>query len=90
MQIRFVFHPFPSPCSFVCAVSRVCVPLRVPPRLTLFAEAVVMGVVEDEKQGSALILDRTVFHPQGGGQPSDHGNDKRQIHIIHVALVSYQ
>lgn len=37
------------------------------------AEALVVGVVEDEKQGPAIILDRTVFHPQGGGQPSDCG-----------------
>lgn len=32
-----------------------------------------MGVVEDKEQGPAVILDRTVFHPQGGGQPSDCG-----------------
>ena len=37
------------------------------------AEAQVLGVVEDEKQGPAIILDKTVFHPQGGGQPSDCG-----------------
>lgn len=37
------------------------------------AEAVVLGVVEDEARGPAVILDRTIFHPQGGGQPSDRG-----------------
>ncbi|CAN0443996.1 unnamed protein product, partial [Scytosiphon promiscuus] len=37
-----------------------------------FAEAKILGVVEDP-QGPAVILDRTVFHPQGGGQPSDQG-----------------
>lgn len=40
----------------------------------LFAEATVVGVLGDEEQGTtAIVLDRTVFHPQGGGQPSDHG-----------------
>ncbi|CBJ48444.1 Similar to ATP binding / alanine-tRNA ligase [Ectocarpus siliculosus] len=37
------------------------------------SEATVLGVVEDDSQGSAIILDRTIFHPQGGGQPSDEG-----------------
>ncbi|CAM9170821.1 unnamed protein product [Pylaiella littoralis] len=37
-------------------------------------EAKVLGVVEDETQGPAVILDKTIFHPQGGGQPSDEGN----------------
>ncbi|CAM9233887.1 unnamed protein product, partial [Hapterophycus canaliculatus] len=36
------------------------------------SEAKVLGVVEDP-QGPALILDGTIFHPQGGGQPSDQG-----------------
>lgn len=40
---------------------------------SLFTEATVLGVVEDDSQGSAIILDRTIFHPQGGGQPSDEG-----------------
>ncbi|CAM9720730.1 unnamed protein product [Ectocarpus sp. 8 AP-2014] len=37
------------------------------------SEATVLGVVEDDSQGFAIILDRTIFHPQGGGQPSDEG-----------------
>ena len=40
------------------------------------AEAVVLDVVQmPTKQGStpAVVLDRTIFHPQGGGQPSDVG-----------------
>lgn len=36
-------------------------------------EATLLGIVRDEKQGTAIILDRTIFHPQGGGQPSDQG-----------------
>ncbi|CAM9753551.1 unnamed protein product [Ectocarpus fasciculatus] len=39
----------------------------------MISEATVLGVVEDDSQGSAIILDRTIFHPQGGGQPSDEG-----------------
>lgn len=35
-------------------------------------EATVAGVVEHDA-GSALVLDRTVFYPMGGGQPGDHG-----------------
>lgn len=37
------------------------------------AEAKVLGVVEDVKHGHGVIFDRTIFHPQGGGQPSDEG-----------------
>lgn len=43
---------------------------RAVPRV---AEATVLGVIEDDKQGYAVVLDRTIFHPQGGGQPSDTG-----------------
>ena len=34
--------------------------------------ATVLGVEEGEK-GWTAVLDATVFHPQGGGQPSDAG-----------------
>lgn len=39
-------------------------------------EAKILDLGQDE-QGSYLICDRTLFHPQGGGQPDDKG----QIHI---------
>ena len=35
--------------------------------------AKVVQVVKDETQGMAIITDQTIFHPQGGGQPTDQG-----------------
>lgn len=52
--------------------SRFCF---VPP-LFIETEAKVLGVVDEDEtqgQGPAVILDKTIFHPQGGGQPSDEG-----------------
>lgn len=53
-----------------------------------------MGVAEDEKLGHAIILDKTVFHPQGGGQPSDHGTlivarVAMQIDVLTTVVPSY-
>ncbi len=36
-----------------------------------------------------LILDQTVFYPQGGGQPSDKGTIKSQTAELHVKSVEY-
>ncbi len=36
------------------------------------SEAKIINVRETEK-GLAILLDRTIFYPQGGGQPADHG-----------------
>jgi Ser-tRNA(Ala) deacylase AlaX len=36
------------------------------------SEAVVLEMKEGEK-GKMISLDRTIFYPQGGGQPADHG-----------------
>jgi alanyl-tRNA synthetase len=34
----------------------------------------VLNVSKGEKDGEwAVILDKTIFHPQGGGQPQDDG-----------------
>lgn len=61
-----------SRARFLVRDSGVCVahPAWLCPRV---AEATVIGTARDEKQGLAVILDRTIFHPQGGGQPSDCG-----------------
>jgi len=35
--------------------------------------AVVLAVQETSEKGMSVILDQTIFYPQGGGQPADHG-----------------
>jgi alanyl-tRNA synthetase len=37
------------------------------------AEATALRVVPEKKSHAYLILDKTLFHPKGGGQPSDRG-----------------
>lgn len=39
--------------------------------------------------GNHLILDRTIFYPQGGGQPSDKGTIKSTTGEMHVKSVEY-
>lgn len=36
------------------------------------SSAIIVAIGEDEK-GKYLLLDQTIFYPQGGGQPSDRG-----------------
>ena len=36
------------------------------------SEAIFVEIKENEK-GKAVILDKTIFYPQGGGQPADKG-----------------
>jgi len=50
----------------------------------------IIGGGSDEK-GSFVILDRTIFYPQGGGQPSDQGileTNSAEIKIFNVRSVS--
>ena len=39
--------------------------------------------IDSDERGSYLVLDATLFHPQGGGQPADHGliEGARVIHV---------
>ncbi|XP_024022653.1 uncharacterized protein LOC21406297 isoform X2 [Morus notabilis] len=39
----------------------------------LQSEATILSYVKGDDGRHALVLDRTVFHPQGGGQPADLG-----------------
>ncbi|PRQ39173.1 putative alanine--tRNA ligase [Rosa chinensis] len=39
----------------------------------LESDATLVALVKGEDGRTALVLDRTVFHPQGGGQPADTG-----------------
>ena len=53
----------------------------------LFKEtAKVVGFKENEK-GKAVILDRTIFYPQGGGQPSDLGTIENENGTFEVTFV---
>jgi alanyl-tRNA synthetase len=49
------------------------------------------GLVQEvgkDKKGIFIIFDQTVFYPQGGGQPADHGvikNDHLKANVVHIA-----
>lgn len=52
-------------------------------------QARVLDIQEHEK-GTALILDKTIFHPQGGGQPADQGwiegaNGAVEVHDVRMS-----
>ena len=52
-------------------------------------EAKILGQAQDDR-GAYLVLDRTIFYPQGGGQPSDQGNIKAEefnVEVTHVRQV---
>lgn len=51
------------------------------PRLLEF-EARVLST-QRTKQGTEVVLDRSAFYPEGGGQPADHG-DIDGIPVVHV------
>ncbi|MFN7161006.1 MAG: alanine--tRNA ligase-related protein [Candidatus Gracilibacteria bacterium] len=47
------------------------------------SSAVILKELETDK-GHALILDQTIFYPQGGGQPADHGTIAYLKAVYHV------
>jgi alanyl-tRNA synthetase len=48
----------------------------------------VIGVGEDSK-GAYLLLDETIFYPQGGGQPADQGIIKTESETLPIHFVSF-
>src|SRR4051794_10927423 len=52
------------------------------------SEAVVASRGEDER-GEYIILDRTVFYPQGGAQPSDTGTLTRNYEDRIISFVGF-
>src|SRR3954471_19737900 len=63
------------------------VPLYMQDATLLEADSEVTSQGSDER-GTWLILDRTVFHPQGGGQPADKGQltvASEDFDVTHVA-----
>ena len=51
-------------------------------------EAVVLRVGRDER-GPYIVLDQTIFYPQGGGQPSDVGSIQADDLVINVSFVGF-
>lgn len=56
---------------------------------TLTCEAHVIKVVQEGEENK-VILDQTVFYPQGGGQPSDKGTIKNAQALFDVQGVSIE
>src|SRR3989344_2277306 len=51
-------------------------------------DATVVEVSGDgEKSGKFIVLDKTAFYPQGGGQPSDFGTIKKENEEFKVLFV---
>ena len=48
--------------------------------------ATILEQAEDEK-GSYVVLDQTIFYPQGGGQPSDRGIIKHGVQSLEISQV---
>ena len=50
-------------------------------------EARVLDVVEGAEGEGAVILDRTLLYPEGGGQPADHGTLERDGQVYRIVDV---
>jgi alanyl-tRNA synthetase len=52
-------------------------------------EVNVVRVVPEKKTHAYLILDKTIFHPKGGGQPSDHGVIRSPEYALNLKKAIY-
>jgi len=52
-------------------------------------QATVLRVVPEKRTHAYLILDRTIFHPKGGGQPSDRGTIHSPTYDLTVKKAIY-
>jgi alanyl-tRNA synthetase len=55
--------------------------LEEPTLFTIQAKTISSG---KDKKGDYIILDRSIFYPQGGGQPADHGKIKISDYTYNV------
>jgi Ser-tRNA(Ala) deacylase AlaX len=53
----------------------------------LFDSAATVAAVENVDGNTAVILDQTIFYPQGGGQPADHGSIESGSAVFNVTDV---
>src|SRR5262245_12970008 len=59
----------------------------------LFETQALITASGQDENGHYLILDQTIFYPQGGGQPSDQGTlqgNNFQISIHHVKAMEHE
>ncbi len=52
-------------------------------------EAIIVKVIPEKRTHAYLLLDRTIFHPKGGGQPSDRGVIRSQQFELNVKKALY-
>ncbi|PIR55254.1 hypothetical protein COU74_02530 [Candidatus Peregrinibacteria bacterium CG10_big_fil_rev_8_21_14_0_10_36_19] len=53
----------------------------------LFESEAEVKEIKNTEKGLAIILDQTIFYPQGGGQPTDHGKITTENVVFNVADV---
>ncbi len=55
----------------------------------LETEALIIGFLDTEDDSKAIILDSTIFYPQGGGQPFDQGVITIDEEVFNVIAVKF-